>query len=131
MLVLVAIASTVLFLSYRLTPDGRGYGTHEQLGLKPCTFKVWTGYPCMTCGMTTSFTHMAHLQPLAALRVQPAGALLFLLTALFVPFGLRSAIGGRSIMDWIEHSWAKWIGLGMLVTLAASWIYTCVRFGGA
>ncbi len=130
-LVLVAVAAAVLFASFRLTPDHRGYGTHEQLGLKPCTFKVWTGYPCMTCGMTTSFTHMAHFQPLAALRVQPAGAVLFLMTLAFVPFGLRAAFSGRSFVTWLETSHARWVGVGLLVVLAGSWIYAAIRFGGA
>src|SRR5437879_1484985 len=29
--------------------------THRQLGLPECAFKVMTGKPCPSCGMTTSF----------------------------------------------------------------------------
>src|SRR5215475_13498262 len=29
--------------------------THRQLGLPECSFKVMTGKPCPSCGMTTSF----------------------------------------------------------------------------
>ncbi|NBO19844.1 MAG: DUF2752 domain-containing protein, partial [Proteobacteria bacterium] len=40
-----------------LTPDARGLGTHEQLGLPPCGFYLWYGLPCPSCGMTTSWPH--------------------------------------------------------------------------
>jgi hypothetical protein len=77
--VLALIASTtVLVLSFRLHPDERGYGTHEQLGLPPCGFLRDHGVPCISCGMTTAFAAMAHARPGLALRSNPFGVLLFL-----------------------------------------------------
>src|SRR3954447_16098360 len=58
-LVLAGVAvclGTVLGVACWLRPDPRGMGTHQQLGLPPCTFYLYTDVPCPSCGMTTSFT---------------------------------------------------------------------------
>ena len=47
-------------LAFALKPDPRGYGTHQSLGLPPCTFRMLFGIPCPSCGMTTSFSHLMH-----------------------------------------------------------------------
>ncbi|MCA9610613.1 MAG: hypothetical protein KC619_33690, partial [Myxococcales bacterium] len=36
----------VLVTAAMLTPSPEGHGTHTQLGLPPCGFLVYTGYPC-------------------------------------------------------------------------------------
>lgn len=41
-----------------------------------CPVKAWLGIPCLTCGMTHAFVHLAHGRVLAALSSSPAGALL-------------------------------------------------------
>ncbi len=48
-------------------------GTHAALGMPPCTFPMLTGYPCPTCGMTTSFAYFARGRLLASFHAQPAG----------------------------------------------------------
>lgn len=63
------------FFVHELTPDERGWGTHEQLGLRPCWFVDRLGWPCPFCGMTTALSQMAHGRPLQALLTQPAGAI--------------------------------------------------------
>jgi len=55
---LVALALALLaLLVYGENPDAdaRGHGTHQQLGLPPCTFYVIFQRPCPACGMTTSW----------------------------------------------------------------------------
>ena len=63
-----------LCLALSMRPDPRGYGTHEQLGLPPCGFRLFTGMPCPGCGGTTAFVLAAHGHLLQALRVHVAGA---------------------------------------------------------
>jgi len=81
----LVIAIAVLVTAARLHPDPRGTGTHEQLGIPPCGFLAEHGVPCISCGMTTAFTAMAHLQPGLALRANPFGTFLFLVV-LVSPF---------------------------------------------
>ncbi|MEM9021793.1 MAG: DUF2752 domain-containing protein [Planctomycetota bacterium] len=76
--------ATVLGLAAYLRPDSAGLGTHTQLGLPPCGFKLATGVPCATCGCTTSFSHAANGSLLDAYITQPFGATLALLTAMTV-----------------------------------------------
>lgn len=93
---IAALASwPVIALSFWLTPDARGFGTHQQLGLPPCNFQDATGVPCPGCGLTTSFSNMAHAHLLDAFAAHLMGPPLFLITlavAVASPWALRRAI---------------------------------------
>jgi len=94
-------AVAVLFTAARLLPDPSGTGTHKQFELPPCGFKVSTGLPCPTCGMTTAFCYMVRGRPIRALRAQPMGSLLSIATILTVPISLVVLITGRGWrVDW-------------------------------
>src|SRR5437763_967074 len=49
--------AAVLVTAARLTPSPTGTGTHTELHLQACQFKLRTGLPCPSCGMTTSFSY--------------------------------------------------------------------------
>ena len=87
----------VLGVACRLTPDPRGFGTHTQLGLAPCAFKVITGTACPTCGMTTSFAWFARGRLGRSWRANPAGALLAPVCLVMVPWLLTGAARGRPV----------------------------------
>lgn len=78
--VLVALpfagALALVLVGAMTTPDPRGFGTHEQLGLAPCGLKEALGFPCPTCGVTTSLSHAIHGEVGAAWGTQPLGLLL-------------------------------------------------------
>jgi hypothetical protein len=76
LLLLAAGLMGLLGVARWLEPDPRGYGTHMQLGLGPCSFSVLTGRPCPSCGMTTAFAWFARGDPLRAWRANPAGCLI-------------------------------------------------------
>lgn len=78
-----------------LEPSARLLGTHEQLGLPPCTFRVVLGVPCPTCGMTTSFAYLVRGQLLSALRANFAGVCLAIVCVLLIPWCWWSAYRGR------------------------------------
>ena len=74
-----------------LNPDPRGFGTHQQLGLPPCTFRLLFGYPCPGCGMTTCFAHFVRGQFVEAARANLSGAVLATVCVLLIPWCFWSA----------------------------------------
>jgi len=101
-----------------LKPDPRGFGTHTQLTHGPCVFHWLTGVPCPTCGMTTSFAHMARLQVLRAAKVQPFGAILFVVAVALIPVSVLCIAAGRMPRVRIHPNW---IAIPALILLLAGW----------
>jgi hypothetical protein len=91
-------AVSLLFTARRLTPDPRGYGTHEQLGLAPCGFARMTGMACPTCGTTTAWSHTLRGYVPAALSANAGGTVLCGLAIVAAPWALASAAAGRSLL---------------------------------
>lgn len=115
---------TVLGLSVWLDPDPRGIGTHEQLGLPPCGFvQVFDGVPCPSCGFTTTYALAAHLRPVEALKNQPFGFALFLLTVAAAPLSSWAAARGVSLFEVTERwPWGR-IFVGFLALWLLAWAY--------
>jgi hypothetical protein len=76
-------------------PNPTGLGTHTALGMAPCGFQQWSGIPCPSCGMTTSWAWFARGNIAASLWVQPMGTLLAVLAVFGFWGGLYIAISGR------------------------------------
>jgi hypothetical protein len=70
---------------------------HTQLGLPPCTFKVMTGYPCPSCGMTTSFALLMKGDVVNSLKANAVGTLLALFWLVLIPWSLVSSFCGRPL----------------------------------
>jgi hypothetical protein len=83
-----------------LEPNARGYGTHEQLGLPPCTFLTLTGIRCPSCGMTTSFAYAVRGRLAMAAGANVAGMLVAVASLLMIPWCLASAAADRTL--WIR-----------------------------
>lgn len=92
-----AIALAVLCVAAWLSPSSDGHGTHTQLGLPACGMYLVTGQPCPTCGMTTSFALMTKLRVVEAVKTQPFGALLALLTGVWFWGALHVAVFGSRL----------------------------------
>lgn len=69
--------------------------THRQMGLPPCTFKYYSGLPCPSCGMTTSFALLVHGDVVNSLRANAVGTVLALCGMLFVPWALACVVAKR------------------------------------
>jgi hypothetical protein len=96
-------------------------GTHTQLGLQACQFKVLTGKPCPSCGMTTSFALLVRGDVWDSLRANAVGTLLALGCMLFVPWGLYCAVRGRlAVVRDVEPLAIKLV-VGFLVLMLLRW----------
>lgn len=69
--------------------------THRQLGLPPCTFKEVTGYPCPSCGMTSSFALAIRGDLWHSAEANCVGTILAIGCLLFIPWAIASAVAGR------------------------------------
>lgn len=122
-LALAGAAWVVLLLAISLEPASDGLGTHEQLGLAPCTFHALTGKPCPGCGLTTAFTHMAHGQVVDAVIVQPFGAVLFVLTALgAIGLAVTGVLGRSWNLVLYRINVPVWL-YGLIVLWLAAWLF--------
>ena len=69
------LAFTVAAILSPYDASGRplSHGTHRHLGLPPCAMKTLTGFPCPSCGMTTSISLFMHGDLAAASEANWAG----------------------------------------------------------
>lgn len=122
---LIAAGVAVLFtVAGRLTPDERGFGTHEQLGLPPCSFRTLTGLGCPHCGLTTSFAWFVRGRWDASLRANPAGPPLAVVSALAGLGAVLVTVTGRRAGP---EDPLRWMIPGALVFLAATIVIWLVR----
>ena len=125
-LTLMALAGAVLGVARLLQPSPRGVGTHEQLGLPACFFLKLTGWPCPSCGLTTSFAHAARLDFHEALVAQPFGLLAFFVTLSLVPLA-GYLIRRRVPWQRVIHARGVDAALYTLLALyAIGWVYKIV-----
>jgi hypothetical protein len=80
-----------------LTPDLAGHGTHQQLGLPPCTIYYLTGRLCPSCGLTTSVSAIVHGQFALAWRANPIGFLIAAGAVAVACNSLMALVWGRSV----------------------------------
>ena len=117
-------AMAVLGIAAALPPDPTGMGTHTRLGLPGCTMLKYTGLPCPFCGMTTSFAHFAHGDPVSSFVAQPMGSVLFLVTLVGAAFFAWRVFTSHaeSADTFVQRVplWAWLTGAGMLL---AGWAY--------
>lgn len=119
----IALASVTLGLARYLRPSARGFGTHEQLGLPACTFLTWTGIPCPSCGLTTSFAYAAHGHWWDAFLAQPFGLLAFCLTALSIPLAIYLLYRRIAWEQFLHTRATNRIIYTLLVMYLLSWCY--------
>ncbi len=119
---LFAIPTAVVITAAMLTPNPHGHGTHTQLGLPPCGFLVFTGYPCPGCGLTTSFAYMVRLQLGGAWHANPFGIVLFLCTFAMIPLAATAFVRGWSVVATLDRIHAEKIAIALSVLSMAVWM---------
>jgi hypothetical protein len=90
-----------------------------------CPFHSFTGIPCLTCGMTRAFRHVVHGQFAEAFSLNPLGAVLCIITVLYVLYALSLVVFRlpRPRVR-LESRAARWsLRLGLPLILLVNWIY--------
>jgi len=116
-----SILLTLLIMSIWLAPDPRGIGTHEQLGLPPCTIRQVWGIRCPACGMTTSWAYFVRGQWFQAARTNLGGTALAMLSALLAPWAMVSGLHGRWWGEPIGEKLAVAVGLVVVAVTLIDW----------
>ena len=116
-----ALCLAVLIIAARLHPNPTGIETHLQLGMQPCGMLRSTGVPCPTCGMTTSFSFLAHGELRESLAAQPAGTVFACCTAMAAWIGMYIALTGRPSAKLINQLPVHRVFLLMLAIGLTGW----------
>lgn len=91
-LVLLLVFGIALWLNpYEADGSRRAHGTHMQMGLGECGFLKFTGVPCPSCGMTTSFALLVRGDLIGSFQANAAGTFLALFCLALIVWCLASA----------------------------------------
>lgn len=103
----------LLVVARTLQPDAAGLGTHQQLGLPPCSSLAMFGFRCPACGMTTSWAYLTRGNVWGSLTVNAGGTMLGLVALVTGPWLLASGIRGR----WVGQPPHEFVTIGICITV--------------
>ncbi len=110
-----------------LTPDPRGFGTHQQLGMPPCTFSTLTGVNCPHCGLTTSFSWFVRGQFRKSMKANPAGLMLAGASVVILVWSIVVSIRGAFV---ITHEPGRDMLIGFGIWVLSSVVIWLFRLFG-
>jgi hypothetical protein len=120
----ISLGLALLFaLAAIVQPSPYHLGTHQELGLPPCSFLVLFGVPCPTCGMTTAWACLMHGDLPGAFRANSGGALLAFVSMAAAPWLLISAVSGRWLILKPRSQVAAYLSMGILAITLAQWAF--------
>ncbi len=112
---------TLLIIAGNLTPAKQGLGTHQQLGLPPCSMLYLFGIRCPACGMTTSWSYFAKGNWIASINTNPGGFLLALLCIAIIVISVQVVRHGRLPSHRIQKGFTI-AGVGILIVTLLDWV---------
>ena len=115
------VLSTMLVAAAMVSPDQRGFGTHEQFGLPPCASRwLWDGR-CPACGMTTAWAWSVRGRFVSGWNANGGGVVLFAGAVVGVLVcGWMAA--GRAVPGWLGWAAVAWVWVGFVSAVATtSW----------
>lgn len=92
---LLIICAVVVGLAAVLTPTPELVELFGTPIPETCAYKRVLGMSCPGCGLTRSFTYMAHFQPLQALKMNWIGPPFFLFVLAQVPYRVLRLVRAR------------------------------------
>ena len=128
-LFLTVVFGIALWLNpYKGDVPERRMGTHQQLGLPACSFVAMTGYPCPSCGMTTSFSLLIRGDILNSLQANWVGTLLASVCLLFIPWSLVCVWKRESLFIRSMEKTFTFLVLGFMVLMLIRWTFVLLLF---
>ncbi|MEJ7591742.1 MAG: DUF2752 domain-containing protein [Planctomycetaceae bacterium] len=123
--VLLGAGIVVVFgIAVWLKPDPRGFGTHQQLGMPPCTFRALTGVNCPHCGLTTSFSWFVRGHFENSMKANPAGLMLASASIFFLIWSVVVSLRGTYV---ITHEPGRVLLIGFGIWVLFSVVIWCLR----
>ncbi len=116
----------MLVIAGNLRPATAGLGTHQQLGLPPCTMRMMFGLRCPSCGMTTSWAHFARGQVYESFAANSGGGLLAIYSLVFAWLSARAGFSGR----FPSFRTQKWLAISLLGIVAVTLVDWGIRMWG-
>ena len=120
-LVVALVCLSILVTAICLTPRERGYGTHQSLGMATCGFKARHGYPCPTCGMTTSVAATVRLDIPLAWKSHPFGLIFTVFVIGGFLAGTVELYSGKNLLSKPCGIEWKWVIIAVVLLLVAGW----------
>jgi hypothetical protein len=111
----------LLIVAGNLTPAKQGLGTHQQLGLPPCSMLYLFGIRCPACGMTTSWSYFAKGNWIASISTNAGGFLLALLCIAIIIISAQVVRNGRLPSARIQKGLTI-ACVGILIVTILDWI---------
>ncbi|MEM8668420.1 MAG: DUF2752 domain-containing protein [Planctomycetota bacterium] len=124
-LIVVACPVGALVVASQLRPDSRGLGTHQQLGLPPCSMRVMFGIRCPGCGMTTSWAYFTRGEFRSSAATNFAGFLLAWYALMIAGLASRSVISG-SVPSYRNQQIATITGFSIGIIALINWAIVLV-----
>lgn len=95
----------------------------DDLGFSVCNFKLWTGFPCPSCGSTRALGCLAHLDLAGAFAMNPLATLAAAAVALWALLDLILLPARRSLSLGLNPSWTKPLLRLAVAAVAVNWVY--------
>ena len=105
-----------------LKPHPRGYGTHQRLGLPPCTIVQLYDIRCPSCGMTTSWSCLMRGQLLSSGRANVGGLLLGLTALGCGPWMVISGLRGKWLWGPPREAMVAVVGMAIVMVTFIDWV---------
>lgn len=122
---LLGVFGVAVYLNpYDADGQPRRMATHTQLGLPACNFVVASGKPCPSCGMTTSFSLLAHGDVRGSLNANWAGTVLAVSWTGLMVWSVASGLVGKPLFvprGRGELVLTIWVGIS-LVMMLGRWV---------
>ena len=123
---IIAILAGVMLLALLLTarslqPSPDGLGTHQQLGLPPCTSMALFLVRCPACGMTTSWALATRGRFFEAASVNVGGLMLAIIALAYLPASWYFFTRGTA-------SRGEWFSMALAISLAVSLLAASIQW---